>query len=177
MAKIYLSHSTQFDNVGAGDYGTEASEMIPLTDRIAYHLRRQPASYGFEVRVNSPKMTLAQTIADSNAWGADIHQANHTNAGGSKGTEVEAYGPGTNSDRLAQCIYRRVAPISPGNPDRGVKIVYGEDGTTIGRLDPRETASPLYRKNGKLHVVYNTISKGANSKSGYVAYNDGFSKF
>jgi hypothetical protein len=57
------------------------------------------------------------------------------------------------------------------------ETVCGEDGTAIGRLDPREAASPLYRKNGRLHVVYNTISKGANTKSGNVAYNGGFNKF
>jgi hypothetical protein len=54
--------------------------------------------------------------------------------------------------------------------------VLDENGAKIGSVNPREATTPLYRRNGKLHVVYNT-DKGANTKSGYVAYNGGFSKF
>lgn len=46
---------------------------------------------------------------------------------------------------------------------------------SIGNIDPYEKATPLYRENGILHVVY-TTSKGANTKSGYVKYNGGFAK-
>ena len=46
----------------------------------------------------------------------------------------------------------------------------------IGSLNPYETATPLYRKDGVLHVVYST-SKGKNTKSGFVKYNGSFSKF
>ena len=46
---------------------------------------------------------------------------------------------------------------------------------SIGSIDPYEKATPLYRENGILHVVY-TTSKGANTKSGYVKYNGGFAK-
>ncbi|MDD3833723.1 MAG: N-acetylmuramoyl-L-alanine amidase [Oscillospiraceae bacterium] len=58
--------------------------------------------------------------ADSNSFKADIHVSIHSNAGGGAGTEVYAYGPGTNSERLARALYRQVAPLSPG-ADRGVK--------------------------------------------------------
>jgi len=56
------------------------------------------------------------------------------------------------------------------------EIVYDENGSIFGSLDARESATPLYRKNGKLHVVYN-IAGHVNGKSGYVIYNGGFSKF
>lgn len=56
------------------------------------------------------------------------------------------------------------------------ETVYDENGGVLGSLDPREAATPLYRKNGKLHVVYNT-DKGVNTKSGYVVWGGGFSKF
>ena len=46
---------------------------------------------------------------------------------------------------------------------------------SIGELSAREKATPLYRENGVLHVVY-TTSKGINTKSGYVKYNGGFAK-
>lgn len=51
-----------------------------------------------------------------------------------------------------------------------------EDEIIIGLLSPWEKATPLYRRDGKLHVAYST-DKGPHTKSGYVAYNDGFSKF
>jgi len=57
-----------------------------------------------------------------------------------------------------------------------VEKVYDESGGPLGSLSPREKATPLYRKNGKIHVVYNT-DKGANTKSGYVIWEGGFSKF
>ncbi|NRY59671.1 CHAP domain-containing protein [Clostridium beijerinckii] len=56
------------------------------------------------------------------------------------------------------------------------ETVYDSNGNVIGSLSPGETATPLYRKNGKLSVVYNT-SKGANTKSGFVVYNGGFNKY
>ena len=56
------------------------------------------------------------------------------------------------------------------------EAVLADNGDRLGSLNPREKATPLYRKNGRLHVVYAT-SKGANTKSGYVAWNGGFSKF
>ncbi len=45
----------------------------------------------------------------------------------------------------------------------------------IGILSPYEKATPLYRENGMLHVVYDT-DKGKNTKSGFVAYDGNFNK-
>ena len=42
----------------------------------------------------------------------------------------------------------------------------------IGSLSPYEYATPLYKKNGFIHLVYNT-NKGVNSKSGYSEYMGG----
>ena len=49
------------------------------------------------------------------------------------------------------------------------EIVYDENGSVLGSLDTRESATPLYKKNGMLHVVYDT-AKGKNTKSGFVKY-------
>jgi len=51
--------------------------------------------------------------------------------------------------------------------------VMDENGVKIGVLDPREQATPLYHKKGKLHVVYST-DKGIDTKSGYVTWDGGF---
>ena len=47
--------------------------------------------------------------------------------------------------------------------------VLDENGGHLGSLNPYEAATPLYKKNGMTHVVYDTI-KGPNTKSGYVKY-------
>jgi N-acetylmuramoyl-L-alanine amidase len=70
-------------------------------------------------------MTLAQVIADSDAWEPDIHQALHSNAvnGKAQGCEVWAFILGdrvTNSQRLAECIYKELVPLTP-TADRGIK--------------------------------------------------------
>ena len=59
-----------------------------------------------------------------------------------------------------------------------IEIVYETSScvNSIGSIDPYEKATPIYRENGILHVVYST-AKGINTKSGYVKYNGGFNKF
>ncbi|MGU8571754.1 SH3 domain-containing protein [Clostridium perfringens] len=47
--------------------------------------------------------------------------------------------------------------------------VLDENGGHLGSLDPYESATPLYKKNGMIHVVYDT-AKGPNTKSGYVKF-------
>ncbi|MGU9183613.1 SH3 domain-containing protein [Clostridium perfringens] len=47
--------------------------------------------------------------------------------------------------------------------------VLDENGGSLGSLSPYEAATPLYKKNGMIHVVYDT-SKGSNTKSGYVKF-------
>lgn len=58
------------------------------------------------------------------------------------------------------------------------ETVYQDSSCTqpIGSLSSYEKATPLYRRNGVLHVAYNT-SLGNHTKSGYVKYNGGFSQF
>ncbi|MBU5591155.1 N-acetylmuramoyl-L-alanine amidase [Clostridium sp. MSJ-4] len=46
----------------------------------------------------------------------------------------------------------------------------------IGYLNPHEKATPLYRRNGILHVAYDT-TLGKHTKSGYVKYKGNFTKF
>ena len=58
------------------------------------------------------------------------------------------------------------------------ETVYEDSGlkNAIGYLSPWEKATPLYKKDGILHIVYST-DKGKNTKSGFVRYNGGFTKF
>lgn len=119
--KVYISPSTQENNIGIGNYGTEEMRMNQLADIVCPLLEYN----GFEVRRNRPEMTLSQVIADSDAWKPDIHVAIHSNAanGKTRGCEVWGYlitGKVTNSQRLSEAIYKELSAITP-TADRGVK--------------------------------------------------------
>ena len=117
MPKIYISTSTQERNVGVAPFSTEEAEMNKIADILMPLLIKDGR---YEVRRNLPSMDPYQCAKDSNDFGADIHIAIHSNAGGGEGTEVFAYAPNTNSERLARMLYGQIAPLSPGK-DRGVK--------------------------------------------------------
>jgi len=117
MKKIYISPSTQEANKGVSPFRNEEKEMNGIADLLIPLLLEDGR---FLVARNSPDMDPYQCAKDSNQFGANIHLAIHSNAGGGEGTEVFAYGPNTNSERLAKALYDQIAPLSPG-ADRGVK--------------------------------------------------------
>ena len=117
MPRIYISPSTQEANKGIAPYMTEEVEMNKIADLLMPLLFRDGR---FITARNTPDMTIYQAAKDSNKFKADIHVAIHSNAGGGEGTEVYAYGPNTNSERLSKCLYKQVAHLSPG-ADRGIK--------------------------------------------------------
>ena len=121
MPKIYISPSSQSGNKGLPPFSNEAREMNQIADLLIPLLVKDGRYSGAR---NNPAMNVDQMAKDSNTFKADIHVAIHSNAGGGQGTEVWAYGPGTNSERLAKCLYNRIAPLSPG-ADRGVKYNKG----------------------------------------------------
>ena len=118
MPRIYISPSTQNRNVGVWPFTTEESQMNAIADILMPLLDEDGR---FTTKRDNPSMDDVYSIAiDSNNFKADIHVAIHSNAGGGQGTEVYAYGPNTNSERLAQSLYNQIAPLSPG-ADRGIK--------------------------------------------------------
>ena len=117
MPRIYLSPSTQEHNAGVTPFTTEEAEMNKIADLLMPLLDRDGR---YEFKRNLPSMNPYQCAKDSNGFGADIHVAIHSNAGGGVGTEVMTYGPNTNSERLGRALYNQIAPLSPG-VDRGVK--------------------------------------------------------
>lgn len=119
--RIYISPSTQEHNKGVGPFNTEEAEMNKISGFLVALLFRDGR---FTVKYNLPSMAVAQIATDSNNFKADLHLAIHSNAGGGEGTEVYAYGPGTNSERFAKALYDQIAPLSPGR-DRGVKFNKG----------------------------------------------------
>ncbi|AEE95276.1 N-acetylmuramoyl-L-alanine amidase [Mahella australiensis] len=116
--KVYVSPSTQEHNVGAGNYGTEEYQMNLIADILVSRLQE----HGFLIKRNRPEMTLAQVIADSNAWEPDIHIAIHSNAanGRARGCEIWVYKKGYNAEKLAKCIYKYLEPLTPA-ADRNIR--------------------------------------------------------
>jgi len=117
MSKLYLSPSNQTSNIGVGNYGNEAHRCNQIADIVERELKNN----GIEIkRWNQKQLSFSQMIVESNNWKPDIHFSIHTNAGGGSGTEIFAYAPNTNSDKLAKIVNRDIASIMPF-PNRGVK--------------------------------------------------------
>lgn len=115
MKSIYLSPSTQQNNQGAGDYGTEEQRMNQLCDLVEKTLKNR-----YKLYRNRPEMTLQQVVADSNGKKPDIHLALHSNAGGGQGCECLICARGGQAEKLANQVYRKITAISPFT-GRGVK--------------------------------------------------------
>lgn len=116
--KIYLSPSDQTGNGYRGISTNEAVQCRRIANAAAVHLKRN----GYNVKVGNDGTTYQQRVADSNAWGADVHVPIHTNAGGGGGTIVFAY-PSSVKNKYVQEVYKSVAAISPGRngKDYGVQ--------------------------------------------------------
>ena len=70
MHRIYISGSTQKDNIGVGKYGTEQYEMQLFSDRVKYYLSTQKGQ--FETFRNYEDMTLLQTVNDCNKLACEL---------------------------------------------------------------------------------------------------------
>lgn len=118
IKSVYLSPSTQENNIGYGDYGTEQERMNQVCDVLQEELLR----HGITVFRNRPDMTLKQVVADSNRKDPTIHFAIHSNAntGKARGCEVFCHRYGGEGERLAQLVYAEMESLTP-TKDRGVK--------------------------------------------------------
>ena len=115
MAKVYLSPSTQFDNIYSGVDTNEGD----ICEKIGLAAEKALKRCGFTVKRGTRNSDMSQRVDESNKWGADVHIPIHTNAGGGEGTEVFVY-PGFADNKYAKGIYTSVAAVSIGK-DRGIK--------------------------------------------------------
>jgi len=121
LEKIMISQSLQEHNAGVGTYGVEATRMREVAKIAAQFLKL----WGYDVRV-SPLAFVAlnepqdfySAIRYSNRFGADLHVCLHSNT--TPGTITFFHGGSTDGKRLATCMQRRIAPISP-KKDLGVR--------------------------------------------------------
>lgn len=119
MFRVYISASTQKENIGVDQYGNEQDRMQYLSDRISYWLKTQRGN--FVTFRNQPGWSLKRTMEDCNNLACDVFIDNHTNAGPKEadGTEVYHHGYGIEGMKLAKCLFKHIGPLSPGG-DRGV---------------------------------------------------------
>lgn len=117
IKSVYISPSTQENNVGVCGYGTEEIRMNQVADVVEKVLKR----HGVTVYRNKPEWTLQKVVKDSNSKRPSLHFAIHSNAGGGRGGEIFAYSPGGEGEKAARAIYSELEPITP-TADRGVRF-------------------------------------------------------
>lgn len=131
--KVYLSPSSQTDNVGYGNYGTEADRMQELSDKIKSKLK----NLGHTVYGSDNSLNLDERIAASNKANVDCHVALHSNAanGTARGPEAYYYSTSTNGKSLAQKVLDKVAAVDGCYKSRGIKAT-----TTLAEC--KKTSAP-----------------------------------
>ncbi len=122
--KVYLSQANQKHNVGPLDY-TEKEGCAAIVKKLAAVF---DADERFKVKcapVGNLIDTADENIAEANEWDADYYVAVHTNAG-EKGTITFHHSNSPKGKKLAQAIYKEVAPLSPGKEPSGrVRVMDG----------------------------------------------------
>jgi len=118
---VYLSPSTQENNKGVKEYGTEEMRMNQVCDVVEKILK----DHKVKTYRNKPTMTLKEVVKDSNSKKPKIHVALHSNAFNniSRGCEVFCWKKGCEGEKLAKILYKYISPITP-SADRGVKYAY-----------------------------------------------------
>lgn len=114
MAKIYLSPSSQPENAYAYGNTNEQEQCRRIAAACEVALKR----CGFEV-VNASRGSMYERVAESNAWGADLHVPIHTNSydGKVSGTRIFCFNTTGAGYKAAKCVFDALAPITPGTSE------------------------------------------------------------
>ena len=115
MTRIYLSPSSQTWNLYSAGGTNECDQCY----RIAQYAEQALIKNGYTVKLAAKYLPYMTAIAESNAFGADVHIPIHTNAGGGRGCELFCW-PASTTDKYVTNIYRTVDNVVP-NPGRGIK--------------------------------------------------------
>ena len=174
MADVYISPSLQEYNTGYVSYGTEEQRMNMIADVLAYELMR----HGLSIARNSPEMTLAQAVADSNAVSPAVHVALHSNAanGQARGMEIYVNRFGTAAEQLARYIYEKTEPITPID-GLGIKEGYSAFGGR-GMYELKRTTAPAVlieyafhdNPDDALFIIENIYELGRSTAKGILKY-------
>ena len=112
--KIFLSPSSQTGNVYSYGNTNEAVQCGRIAAACELALKR------CSFRVKSEQFdTLANRVAHSNSWGADLHVPIHTNAFNEKvtGTRIMCYDLKGEGYKASKAVFDALAPITPGTSE------------------------------------------------------------
>ena len=114
MAKrIYISPSNQNGNLYATGNTNEKVQCHKIAKACVAYLKKA----GFEVKCTYDD-DMYKRVRESNAFGADMHVAIHTNATGKHnvtgGTQILLYSLDGERKKAGQAVFERLAPITPG---------------------------------------------------------------
>lgn len=114
MAKVYISPADQSANKYAYGDTNEAIQCRRIADALEKALKR----CGVEVR-NNKTDGMAVRCEESDAWGADLHVAIHTNAYNAQvtGTRIFCYSKTSKGYKAAHAIFDTLAPVTPGTSE------------------------------------------------------------
>lgn len=115
--KIYLSPSAQ----PANTYSAGNTNEQVQCNRIAEAAKKALERCGFEVKKAPEGQSYQKNVAESNAWGADLHIPIHTNAGGGYGPIVFVYGRTKARLDLATPVYNALCAVVPKSNAYGVR--------------------------------------------------------
>lgn len=112
MKKVYLSPSDQVSNTYIVGNTNEAAQCREICQLTVEALKR----CGIDAKTNV-KNGMGERVAESNAWGADLHVPVHTNAFDTKadGTLLMCYDLKGEGYKASKAIFDVLAPMSPGS--------------------------------------------------------------
>lgn len=116
--KIYNSPSSQPANTYAVGNTNEQEQCRKISAALDKELDR----CGFNSKVGLSG-SMYDRVAESNAFGADLHLPLHTNAfnGDVAGLRIMVYKLGGEAEQIAKAIMAELAPITPGTSD-GISV-------------------------------------------------------
>ncbi|MFQ8600835.1 MAG: hypothetical protein ACLSAP_09795 [Oscillospiraceae bacterium] len=158
MPNIYLSPSTQEYNMFVDSSGSEEYYMNLIADAMEPYLR----SSGIRFTRNTPDMTAASSIQQSNEGNYDLHLALHSNAapenlaGKLQGTDVYYYPGSVQGQRAAEIIANNLKAIYP-NPSLVKAVTTTRLGEAAKRARPACWIICLSRQSRGCGLIINNI--------------------
>lgn len=111
--KIYISPSNQVGNTYATGNTNEKVQCHKIAKACVTYLEKK----GFSVKCTY-NLDMYERVKESNAFGADLHVAIHTNAtvkhNVTGGTQILLYNLQGERKKAGQAVLERLAPITPG---------------------------------------------------------------
>ncbi len=111
--KIYISPSNQVGNAYATGNTNEKVQCHKIAKYCVAYLKKK----GFSVKCTY-NLDMYERVKESNAFGADLHVAIHTNATAKHnvtgGTQILLYNLSGERKKVGQAVLDRLAPLTPG---------------------------------------------------------------